>query len=231
MAGGISSKKELDQYFAEARSWDYERLLVAQRSKRIAWTAAGIAGGLAIAAVLAVAMLAPLKTAIPYIITVDKATGAAAISQELTGANDVTYDEAVAKYFLAQYVRYREGWLPQARTEFFTAVTGMSSREEQERWVAFYRKENPASPQNVYDSETSVFIAVKSVSFIADKVAQVRFTKTLQRGSTSSDTEAIATIAYEVTGKPSEESGIFSNPLGYEVTTYRADIEVQPDNE
>ncbi|OBX17930.1 conjugal transfer protein TraJ [Erythrobacter sp. QSSC1-22B] len=227
MAGGIRNKQELDQYFSEARSWDYERLLVANRSKRIAWTVAAVAGGLAIAGVLAVAMLAPLKTATPYVITVDKATGAAEITRKLSGADDITYDEAVAKYFLAQYVRYREGWIPAARTQYFTAVTGMSDRVEQERWAAFYRQENPGSPQNIYDKETTIFVAIKSVSFIAPEVAQVRFTKTLRRGSTDVDTEAIATIEYDVTGKPSAESGIFSNPLGYQVKTYRADVEVE----
>ena len=51
---------------------------------------------------------------------------------------------------LADYVRNREGWIPQARKEFFEGVLAMSSRDEQARWTAFYGKDNPKSPQSVF---------------------------------------------------------------------------------
>src|SRR3546814_6907990 len=70
-----------------------------------------MAGSLAVTAVAAVAMLTPLKTVAPYVITVDKATGASEIAAPLTGDRQITYNEAVAKYFLADYVRNREGWI------------------------------------------------------------------------------------------------------------------------
>src|SRR3546814_3713078 len=72
--------------------------------------------------------------------------------------------EAVAKYFLADYVRNREGWIPQARQEFFEGVLAMSSRDEQARWTAFYAKGNPQSPQSVFTDLDTVFIAIKSVT-------------------------------------------------------------------
>src|SRR3546814_4317059 len=78
-----------------------------------------MAGSLAVTAVAAVAMLTPLKTVAPYVITVDKATGASAITSPMSGDRQITYNEAVAKYFLADYVRNREGWIPQARQEVF----------------------------------------------------------------------------------------------------------------
>ena len=127
-------------------------------------------------------MLTPLKTVAPYVITVDKATGASEITSPMSGDRQITYNEAVAKYFLADYVRNREGWIPQARQEFFEGVLAMSSRDEQARWTAFYSKDNPKSPQSVFTDLDTVFIAVKSVTFVSAKVAQIRFTKTLQRG-------------------------------------------------
>lgn len=226
MAGGVTDKDDLKAYFAEAASWDHDRLQAAMRSRRLAWGIAAIAGGLAITGVVAVAMLAPLKTVAPYVITVDKATGASEITSQLSGENRVSYDEAVSKYFLADYVRNREGWIPQARKEFFEGVLAMSSRDEQARWIAFYGKDNPKSPQAVFTDLDTVFIAVKSVTFISKNVAQVRFTKTHQRGSVSTDTPAIATVTFDTTDTPTTEQQRFKNPLGLEVQTYRADLEV-----
>jgi type IV secretion system protein VirB8 len=226
MAGGVTDKDDLKAYFAEAASWDQDRLIAANRSKRLAWGVAAIAGGLAITGVAAVAMLAPLKTVAPYVITVDKATGASEITSQLSGDNRLSYDEAVSKYFLADYVRNREGWIPQARKEFFEGVLAMSARDEQARWIAFYSKDNPKSPQAVFTDLDTVFIAVKSVTFVSKNVAQIRFTKTLQRGSITTDTPAIATVTFDTTDTPTTEQQRFKNPMGLEVQTYRADLEV-----
>jgi len=232
MAGGVTDRDDLKTYFAESASWDRDRFVAAGRSKRLAWMVAAIASGVAITGVAAVAMLTPLKTVAPYVITVDKATGASEITSPLvsggTGDKQITYNEAVAKYFLADYVRNREGWIPQARKEFFEGVLAMSSREEQARWTAFYSKDNPSSPQNIFTDLDTVFIAIKSVTFVSKNVAQIRFTKSLQRGSVVTDTPAIATVTYDTTDTPTTEQQRFKNPLGLEVQTYRADLEVTP---
>ena len=121
MAVGIP-KDELKAYFEEAASWERDKLAAAERSKKLAWVVAGVAGALATAGVVAVAALTPLKTVEPYVITVDRNTGEASIAAKLHGDATITYDEAVRKYFLATYVRYREGWIAAAREEYFDAV-------------------------------------------------------------------------------------------------------------
>lgn len=226
MAGGVTDSDDLKAYFAEAASWDHDRLIAANRSKRLAWIVASVASGLAITGVAVVALLTPLKTVAPYVITVDKATGASEITSPLTGDRQITYNEAVSKYFLADYVRNREGWIPQARQEFFEGVLAMSSRDEQARWTAFYAKDNPRSPQSVFTDLDTVFIAIKSVTFVSKNVAQIRFTKTLQRGGSSTDTPAIAIVTFDTTDTPTTEQQRFKNPLGLEVQSYRADLEV-----
>jgi len=226
MASGVTDRQDLKAYFAEAASWDHDRLIAANRLKKLAWTVAGVASALAITGVAAVAMLTPLKTVAPYVITVDRATGASEITSGMTGDRQVSYSEAVTKYFLADYVRNREGWIPQARQEFFDGVLAMSSRDEQARWTAFYSKDNPKSPQAVFTDLDTVFVAIKSVTFVSMNVAQVRFTKTLQRGTSTTDTPAIATITYDTTDTPTTEQQRFKNPLGLEVQSYRADLEV-----
>ena len=227
MAIGVKDTDEdLKSYFAEAQSWDRDRFVAAARSKRIAWIVASVAIGLAIVAVLAIMALTPLKTVVPYVVTVDRSTGATDVTQELRGDKSITYDEAIRKYFLADYVRAREGWIPQAREEFFRKVLALSTREEQARWTAFYKKDNPDSPQNQFTANDAVFVAIRSVAFISPNVAQVRFVKRLERDQQAIETPAIATITFDVLSKPETEAGRYANPLGFQVKSYRADAEV-----
>jgi len=227
MAIGVKDTDEdLKSYFAEAQSWDRDRFVAAARSRRIAWIVASVAIALAIVAVLAIMALTPLKTVVPYVVTVDRSTGATDVTQELRGDKSVTYDEAIRKYFLADYVRAREGWIPQAREEFVRKVLALSTREEQARWTAFYKKDNPDSPQNQFTANDAVFVAIRSVAFISPNVAQVRFVKRLERDQQAIETPAIATITFDVLSKPETEAGRYANPLGFQVKSYRADAEV-----
>lgn len=227
MAIGVKdSAEDLKAYFAEAQSWDRERFVAADRSKRLAWIVAGTASVIAVVGVASVAMLSPLKTVVPYVVTVDRSTGATEVTQRLRGDKTITYDEAIRKYFLASYVRAREGWIPQARQEFFNQVLALSAPEEQRRWISFYKKDNPDSPQNQLTAGDTVFVAVRAVSFISPNVAQVRFTKRLERDGQATETPAIATITFDVLSKPESEAGRYANPLGFQVKSYRADVEV-----
>lgn len=227
MAIGVKDRDEdLKAYFAEAESWDRDRFVAANRSRRVAWTVAGVASALAIVGVGSVMALSPLKTVVPYVVTVDRSTGATEVTQELRGNKSITYDEAIRKYFLADYVRTREGWIPQAREEFYRKVLSLSAREEQNRWTTFYRKDNPDSPQNQFTASDAVFVAIRSVAFISPNVAQVRFVKRLQRDQQVIETPAIATITFDVLSKPETEAGRYANPLGFQVKSYRADVEV-----
>ena len=227
MAIGVKDTDEdLKSYFAEAQSWDRDRFVAAARSRRIAWIVASVAIALAIVAVLAIMALTPLKTVVPYVVTVDRSTGATDVTQELRGDKSITYDEAIRKYFLADYVRAREGWIPQAREEFFRKVLALSTREERARWTAFYKKDNPDSPQNQFTANDAVFVAIRSVAFISPNVAQVRFVKRLERDLQAIEAPAIATITFDVLSKPETEAGRYANPLGFQVKSYRADAEV-----
>lgn len=223
---GVPSN-ELRRYFEEARRWDQDRLASARRSRRLAWAVAAGAGVLAVAAVGAVALLAPLKTVEAFVVRVDRATGAVDVMRGLSADDGpVRYEEAVSKYFLAQYVRNREGYLDPAAEEAFRLVSLLSAPAEQRRWADLYRGSNPASPQNLYGPDAEAIVAVRAISFIAEDVANVRFRRTVRRGQQTLETDWIATIAFTYTRAPMREADRLSNPLGFQVVSYRADPEV-----
>lgn len=217
---------DLKAYLAEARTWDHDRLAAAYRSRRLAWSIASVAALLAGAAVAAIAVLTPLKTVEPYVVRVDRATGAVEVLRGLKHDGPTRYDEAVTKSFLATYVRAREGWLPQAAEANFRQVSIMSTPDEQQRWALAYRPTNAASPQVAYGPAADVQIAVRAISFVAPGVANVRFHRTVRRGAQVEDSDWIVTAAYAYTKAPMGESDRLRNPLGFQVSSYRADPEV-----
>lgn len=220
-------RSDLKRYFQEARRWDEDRLASAIRSRRLAWAVAATASGLAICASLATAMLAPLKTVEPFVVRVDRSTGSVEVMRGLSAEDGpVRYEEAVSKYFLARYVRAREGYLDAAAEESFRLVSILSAPAEQRRWADLYRGSNPSSPQNLYGPEAEAIIAVRAIGFINPDVANVRFRRTVRRAQQVVETDWIATVAFTYTRAPMSEPDRLRNPLGFQVTSYRADPEV-----
>ena len=222
---GVGSS-DLKAYFAEARSWDQDRLAAAQRSKRLAWTVAAAACALSVVSVGAVAALSPLKSVQPFVVRVDRSTGAVDVVNGLKGGDRLTYEEAVTKYWLGLYVRAREGWLAPAAEANFRQVSIMSSTPEQNHWADAYRTTNPASPQVVYGTGGEAQVDIRAVSFVSPSVANVRFHRTVQLGAQTVESDWISTVAFTYAKAPMSEADRLRNPLGFQVTSYRADPEV-----
>jgi len=222
---GVPSS-DLKAYFDAARRWDEDRLASALRSRRLAWGLAAASIGLAGAAVCAVIALTPLKTVEPFVVRVDRTTGAVDVMTGLKGTSRLSYDEAVTKYFLGAYVRAREGWLPQAAEPNFRQVSIMSTPAEQQRWADSFRPANPLSPQVVWGAQAESLIALRAISFVSPQVASVRFHRTVRQAQQTTESDWIATIAFSYTKAPMTEADRLRNPLGFQVSSYRADPEV-----
>lgn len=222
---GVSSP-DLKVYFEDAKRWDQDRLAGALRSKRLAWTVATGALALAVTSVIAVAALTPLKTVEPFVVRVDRSTGAVDVMTGLKGTDELTYDEAVTKYFLGAYVRAREGWLPQAAEQNFRQVSIMSTPAEQQRWGDSFRPTNPDSPQVLWGNQAESLIEIRAISFVSPKVANVRFRRVLRQAQQTTESDWIATVAFSYTKAPMAEADRLRNPLGLQIASYRADPEV-----
>lgn len=217
-------EKDFDRYLKEAKSWETDRLLAAERSKRIAWWVAGAAGAIALMSVTAVVGLTPLKRTELKIVRVDNATGVVDVVTEMPDAK-TNYNEAVNKYFAQLYIRYREGYSRELAEEYYSNVGIMSAGVEQRRYFEFFNPKNPQSPLNVYGTAARVKVRVKSVSFIKENVALVRYVKEIERGASErpQTTHWAATLVFKYSGSPMSEKDRAVNPLGFQVTEYRND--------
>jgi type IV secretion system protein VirB8 len=214
----------LKEYFDKARRFDQDRMVSAERSKRLAWFVAIVASVLACVSVAAVVALTPLKTVEPFVIRVDNSTGIVDVVSAMASSAG-SYDEEVTKYFAARYVRAREGYVRSEAEENFRTASLMSNAAEQQRFAAAYRGSNPESPQNVYGRSATSRIGIKSISLINSNVVSVRYTRTITRGEDVRTTHWVATITYSYTNAPISSSDRLVNPLGFLVREYRADPE------
>lgn len=217
---------DLKTYFERARLWEQDLLLSAQKSKRLAWTVAAIACGLTFVSVGAVAALAPLKTVEPFVIRVDNSTGIVDIVSTLREGSS-TYGEAVTRYFLAKYVRAREGFSRAEAEANFRTVSLLSNGPEQNRFVAYFRGSNPDSPQVAYGRSGIAETKIKTISLLGPNLASVRFLRETRKGEETKTSHWIATITFEVRpdAKVSTNDRLV-NPIGFLVSEYHADPEV-----
>ena len=225
------SRKELDKeakaYMQSAKQFEQSEIERTRKFAKFAWISAGLCLFVAGAAVFAVAGLTPLKTAVPFVIRVDNNTGATDIVS-IMKTKEESYGEGVDKYWLAKYVRDREGYDWYTLQASYNATMLLSDVQEQEKISKMFNHPT-AAPHKVLKDKFRVEIEITSISFIAKETAQVRFTKQvvpLYEGDSKPVPEKyIATIGYEYKSAPQDESDRLINPLGFQVMSYRADPE------
>jgi type IV secretion system protein VirB8 len=224
MATKSVEKKDFERYLSEAKSWETHRLLAAERSRKVAWWVAAGAGAIAFMAMIAIAGMTPLKRTELKIVRVDNSTGVVDVLTEMPDAK-TNYSEAVNKYFAQLYIRYREGYSRELAEEYYSNVGIMSGGTEQRRYFESFNPKNPQSPLNVYGTTARVKVKIKSVSFIKENVALVRYVKEIERGGTDRPmaTHWAATVVFKYSGSPMAEKDRAVNPLGFQVTEYRND--------
>ena len=195
--------KEVNQMIRMALGFEKTLVDIAQQDART-WKRVGI-GGLVIAglAVVAVTSLTPLKESVPYVMEVDKATGATNIVTTIKN-KQMTYDEVINRHWLRQYVMFREGYNWNTIQATYDTTKLFNSPEVQAKYRAFY--ESPAAPHKVLKQNAEVLVKVTNVSFVGD-MAQVRFEKQLVPVGNSEIKPAppqkmIATIAFEFKSTP-----------------------------
>ncbi len=213
-------------YYAEAGSWSQDVHGALRASRKVAWIVAGVAASVAALEAIALASLAPLKTVVPYTITVDRQTGYIETAQALKpGA--LSQDVAVTQAFLAQYVLARETFDVGDLQANYRKATQWSAGSARDQYIRQMAVANPQSPAKLYPPTTVVQTTVKSISLLSKTSALVRFETERRDGGASAGERRpyAAVIAFRYTGAPMRMEDRFLNPLGFQVTAYRRDTE------
>ena len=185
--------------------------------------------------ILASLMLFPLKTAVPYVIQINKATGESAVLQSLD-KRKVSEDQAVTIYFLHQYLNARMNYNYDLLQMNVDRVRGLSTDEVYKQYARSLDSNNPQSPINQYHNTVKIKTNIVSHSFPYPNIAQIRFyTELTPIDSNSGLNNATpikryysATIQYryaDIQIPVGDRENI--NPLGFFVTNFQIDEETQ----
>lgn len=219
------------EFIQSAASFNRSEIDMVRRNSKIAWRisiACLIITGMAIGAVAA---LTPLKTVEPFVIRVDNNTGATDIVTTLK-QSEKSYGEVMDKYWLSQYIKYREGYDWQTIQSTYDATMLLSAQPVQQEFAKIFNGNNPNAPHKVLKDNYKVVVTVKAISFVG-QMAQIRFDKQLipisgDLTKVNPPQSLIATVAYEYINQPMQEKDRQVNPLGFQITSYRVDPETTP---
>lgn len=218
-----------DTYYAAARSWADDRVAASDRQTRLAWIVAGASGATAMVLAIALVVLLPLETTVPYVITVDRQSGAVQIATTLQDGK-LTQNEAVIQAQLAGYVRSRETFDESDLALQYAQVQRLSAPPVARTYVAAMAAANPASPLRTLARGDTVAVDISSVSLISPGTAMVRFDtrRSALNGGLPAVQSHVAAISFGFANAPLVMADRFDNPLGFQVTRYRRDTEGVP---
>ena len=215
-----------DKYYAAAQSWADERVIAERRMRRFAWTVAGVAGAIALILAIAMLVMVPLKSVQPYVLTVDRQTGAVQMATTVENAK-LSENEAVIQAELANYVRTRETFDATDLAASYRRVQLHSSPAVRNAYIAEMAAANPNSPLRLLSPGDTVKVKIKSVSLLSAGAGLVRFDaeRSSADGRITDHRALVSAVSFGFNNRPLRLEDRFDNPLGFAVTRYRRDPE------
>lgn len=215
----------------EALTFEAARIGLALESEARAWRSAKGLGLLLALETVAVALMLPLKTTVPYVVEVDRETGAASIL-EVSDGKPLPASDIQDKYWLSQYVLARESYDYRTLENDYLKVRELSLPQVFEPYASQFGDKADSLEKRLGDAKQHR-IELISVVPNGNGIATVRFRKTVRNtasGLVESESRWTATLGYEYRPpKKAPESTRLVNPFGFRVTSYRADEEIGKD--
>lgn len=207
-----------------------EKSILDLKDARIKFLSRGLIVSMIISILLAVAIavLTPLKTSIPYLLRVDNTSGFVD-KLEPYNASKTKVNEAVTRYFIAQYVVDRESYDWYTIQAMFDFIKETSSNDVFASYSNFYKSE--FSPLEKLGKNMKMSATINSITFLNDTTVQVRFTKRITENSgkfipSYPETKWLATVSFAFDKNIKTEKQRLVNPLGFIVKSYKLDQEL-----
>src|ERR1700675_724722 len=90
---------------------------------------------------------------------------------------------------------------------------------------AEFATSNPSNPMKKWGPETTISVFVKSVIFLNERTAAIRFQTTRKSERETVATDWVANVRFRYTSEPMRNDWRFDNPLGFQALEYRRDQE------
>ncbi len=196
-----------------------------RRVSLFAWLAA-LSMGIALCAVITLAIVLPLKEIRPYVVMVDRKTGESELLVS-TRPGSLAEQDAVREAELVRYVSERETYDIADNAMRIPQVLATSEGQAAESLRALWNSASPRYPPALHGADTLIRARVRSVTVLNDATAQVRFTRSLEeKGLPLVERAFVATVGFAFRPKTERTlEAVWKNPLGFVATSYRVDAE------
>lgn len=213
--------------------WEIDRAEMLERSERRAWRVAIAGMALALLGVGAVFVQGPLRSTVEIPIVVDKATGETTVQQRLS-VDTIPTNDALDKHYVAVFLRAREGYSWPFLQRDFDQVFRMSVPAVFEGYSrqfegpdALHKKLADSTDWRINVASVRLDVAGRSRNQGQATVTYDKVVHQAERNVPDVKTRHVATIAYEYQPKVlAKERDRLENPLGFVVTAYRSDPEI-----
>lgn len=220
-----SNKQTTENYFEQAATWEHAIYANMKASKNRAWIVAIFSMTIALFSVICLMLLLPLKTYEPYVITVDNTTGYTQIARSLEKGS-LSEDEAITQSNLVRYVSMRESYNPHILKENYKDIALMSDKKALKEFEELWSGENPKNPSKLLGYKGSIDVKIKSVSMLNKDTAQIRFLTETRKQERITLSHWNVIVKFQYTQKPMKMIERFTNPLGFQVISYRKSQEI-----
>lgn len=211
-------------------SWEVDAVFQERASRKTAWML--VCGLFALVVVMAVTimLLVPLKSTVPYVFTVDKATGEVTVASTIK--DFVRNSELNDKFWVKRFVLAHERYSYRFIQNDYDTVQLLAGDNVFKAFASRY--DGPNSPDKQFRDDIQDIPTILSISVTDGKLATVRFEKRRQDtrpGGAFKVTRWVALVRYEYkTFSMRPESELIENPLGFQVIGYQVDPEIDNSN-
>jgi type IV secretion system protein VirB8 len=227
------AKDTESQTFTSNREWEIDRALMLERSERRAWRVAVAGLVLGLIGIAAVFVQGPLRRVVEIPIVVDRVTGETTVQQRLS-EETIPAMEALDKHNLAAFVRARESYSWMFLQRDFDQVARMavpSVFAEYNRHFegdgALQKKIGAAEEWRINIVGVRLRALGRSGNLSDATVTYDKVVRQTDRNLPDVTTRHVASIVYQYQPKVLvKEADRLENPLGFVVTAYRSDPEI-----
>jgi type IV secretion system protein VirB8 len=209
---------------------------LARKSERRAWLVAFASMALTLLLAGGYYYMLPLKEKVPYVVIADPLSGVASVAslRDEKTFQQLTSEEALTRSNVAQYVISRESYdIALMNLRDWRVVHSMSVPPVAAEYRGANSELNPDSPFKRLGVDKAIRVRVLSITPIDSGVGgvgmQVRFQRSLydkREARLTPMDNRVATLMYMYDHNLAmEEEDRFLNPLGFQVTQYRVDVD------
>lgn len=221
-------KADLQAYIDESQGLERDFISEVLKSRKTAWKVAIASGGIAVMGICAGIVGLSQKAPAPLVFRVDNATGN--VEQITTMEEQESYSEVVDQYWLNQYVLNRESYDYNTIQLTYDTTALLSAAPVQKEFAEIY---NGQTGLHVKVADRyRIVVSIRSIqpqgsTSGGQSTATIRFsTQRIYRDGHSDQAQnMIATVSYKYVNVPMSLRDRRINPLGFQVTSYRADPE------